>query len=778
MNKGDLVIEKKRLFRNFINSSEAIFFMYVPLSICFLVMLNLHKFMTPDWLPAHDSLFQFTKFLYIISAFQNGELPLWNSYLYGGAQPFYLLMNNALALNPIMWICMAFGTLFKLSHTGIFIFCSLTEIVFFALGGMLLIRELIKDNFIAVVAFIILLFCGDANYWSNQYYSFVLIEYVPWVLFFMIKYFRNQTTSNWILCSIIVCICCSIYYPCYLIAFLITAGILVLTIRFDLVADVNYHKLIMHFFTGIPVMIILLLPLYLDYHEITHDQYQLGRQGKNDKKITYEDRLPGEFAVSKGDVKRIFPGMFKVLQGYNESVPLIGMLAFIFMLRGFELFSRNSFFWYSLLFLMCLNYFAWSTPYHYLSFYLMPFYKIIRSYGFFSGFITLVATILACRGLGNMMHKYSQRSAGASRIGYWKTEIILCIIYVVLSGLYLPGRDRLVSLAVFMVLALFVLVNHRKIWSVLNQYKHLLAASFIVIGAFNLYTINGFSYQNDRAAIFNNTSGFGFAFTRPDDYTYKHPPKNVEMPYDNLLCCITNYHLAEKKDGPWFFFCNETALNRPVNTGLIMPEGWKRHHTTFIDKGYFRISGIKGFDRLMKEKLHFFRYYTVMNDKRFQNIGDFEPYLRKSVLPLEDDGKIGFRTARVEADTVENRNDVHTILPAAPALIMKGANRVSFSVEVPEDMFLLYTDLYHKGFRVFTDGVEKSLLRGMGVFKAVELRKGKHIVEFQFRPTYFYVFLLYLAISVGFFIFMSVVAMRSIASGARSSISNYRQGMV
>ncbi len=62
---------------------------------------------------------------------------------------------------------------------------------------------------------------------------------------------------------------------------------------------------------------------------------------------------------------------------------------------------------------------------------------------------------------------------------------------------------------------------------------------------------------------------------------------------------------------------------------------------------------------------------------------------------------------------------------------------------------MLYTDLYHSGFRAFIDGKEVPLLKGMGLFKAVELPWGRHTVEFRFEPPYRYVLLLYLISSVG-----------------------------
>ena len=140
----------------------------------------------------------------------------------------------------------------------------------------------------------------------------------------------------------------------------------------------------------------------------------------------------------------------------------------------------------------------------------------------------------------------------------------------------------------------------------------------------------------------------------------------------------------------------------------------------------------------------------------------FENYLKKSILVLENDSEVKFRNAKLDSNVAEGASETEKILPVNLSLIKKTANTVSFDIEVQDNAFMLYTDLYHRGFDANIDGKKASILKGMGAFKAVELSKGRHIVDFQFRPFHMYVIFLYLVVSVGFFVFAGIYGIAKI----------------
>jgi uncharacterized membrane protein YfhO len=92
-------------------------------------------------------------------------------------------------------------------------------------------------------------------------------------------------------------------------------------------------------------------------------------------------------------------------------------------------------------------------------------------------------------------------------------------------------------------------------------------------------------------------------------------------------------------------------------------------------------------------------------------------------------------------------------------LVQKTANTVTFSLTTPEDVFLLYTDLYYPGFSATVDGISVPVLRGMGAFKAIELSAGRHIVSFRFCPAFAWILGGYLLVALALLGFLMVWAM-------------------
>ncbi len=223
---------------------ERQFIAYVPITALLLIYLNAPSFRA-QWLPVHDTLTQFTEFVYALSAYQKGELPLWNSYLYGG-EPFYLYLNHGLLLNPFAWLGIVTGSLLKLSAAKIFAFYHLSEILFFGLGGLLFVRTLTGSTLAATVAFIVLVFSGDASYWANQIYAFTVIMYVPWLLFLGIQYVRHQTAMRAVVLAALTGISFNAYYPAYLITFLLTLAAMTGLFRRTIFSTIDYRKLLRH----------------------------------------------------------------------------------------------------------------------------------------------------------------------------------------------------------------------------------------------------------------------------------------------------------------------------------------------------------------------------------------------------------------------------------------------------------------------------------------------------------------------------------------------------
>jgi len=80
-------------------------------------------------------------------------------------------------------------------------------------------------------------------------------------------------------------------------------------------------------------------------------------------------------------------------------------------------------------------------------------------------------------------------------------------------------------------------------------------------------------------------------------------------------------------------------------------------------------------------------------------------------------------------------------LPVAPAawFIEDDLNKVVVRAGLPADGYLLLLDSYDPDWKVDVDGSAAPLMRANGIFRAVHLRPGTHVVTFQYRPHMFYI---------------------------------------
>lgn len=76
-------------------------------------------------------------------------------------------------------------------------------------------------------------------------------------------------------------------------------------------------------------------------------------------------------------------------------------------------------------------------------------------------------------------------------------------------------------------------------------------------------------------------------------------------------------------------------------------------------------------------------------------------------------------------------------LHATPVVEHYGPERVVVHADVQSPAFLVLTDTYDAGWRVWVDGREASLLRADYAFRAVALGPGSHTVKFRYRPPMF-----------------------------------------
>jgi len=135
--------------------------------------------------------------------------------------------------------------------------------------------------------------------------------------------------------------------------------------------------------------------------------------------------------------------------------------------------------------------------------------------------------------------------------------------------------------------------------------------------------------------------------------------------------------------------------------------------------------------------------------------GDMKIYENKNVLPrafvvtdykvLHSKEEIFAELANVRFDpatcVILDQEPKDTSVAATPGsanssahILDYTANRVTVEAETSRDGFLVLSDLYYSGWKVLVDGEEETLYRADYVFRGVQLREGRHVVEFVFDP--------------------------------------------
>jgi uncharacterized membrane protein YfhO len=78
-------------------------------------------------------------------------------------------------------------------------------------------------------------------------------------------------------------------------------------------------------------------------------------------------------------------------------------------------------------------------------------------------------------------------------------------------------------------------------------------------------------------------------------------------------------------------------------------------------------------------------------------------------------------------------------VPASATFVEDGLNRVVIQAGLPKDGYLVLFDTYTPDWKVQVDGAPAPMMRGDGLFRAVHVARGVHVVTFTYRPRALYV---------------------------------------
>jgi hypothetical protein len=110
---------------------------------------------------------------------------------------------------------------------------------------------------------------------------------------------------------------------------------------------------------------------------------------------------------------------------------------------------------------------------------------------------------------------------------------------------------------------------------------------------------------------------------------------------------------------------------------------------------------------------------------------------RSLPLPQGGEGKIKNKMGDHSGSPLRVTKYVGELHRGLPEFISESNNRLQLQVEVSGDSFLVLSDTYYPGWKVYVDGGEKKVYRANYTFRAVPLRAGTHQVEFVYDPLSF-----------------------------------------
>jgi len=137
----------------------------------------------------------------------------------------------------------------------------------------------------------------------------------------------------------------------------------------------------------------------------------------------------------------------------------------------------------------------------------------------------------------------------------------------------------------------------------------------------------------------------------------------------------------------------------------------------------------------------------------------------EALLEMRKDGFIPKDTVIIVGHDKQQNQKELVIEPSMVKIVDYKAQKVEINVDAMNNGFLVLSDRYYPGWKVYIDGKESHLYNANYIFRAVELNKGKHSVVFVFNPLSFRIGL-YMSIisSIAIIVLTLTVIVRAVIS--------------
>ncbi len=179
------------------NSAKRIHLLLLILVGCIAWVLVNWGILSREYIFSHDSYYWYGLFHYFAESVQNGFIPLWNPYAHSG-EIFFTNIGAQLLLDPLTLIGIVAGKIFKVKDLFyLYEIITFLRLILIATGIQLFLNEIIPKikKYWYFTFFVLLLSSFTINAY-HQSGSFLIFSYIPFILLFMVRFFKDPSWLN------------------------------------------------------------------------------------------------------------------------------------------------------------------------------------------------------------------------------------------------------------------------------------------------------------------------------------------------------------------------------------------------------------------------------------------------------------------------------------------------------------------------------------------------------------------------------------------------------
>ncbi len=654
---------------------------------------------------------------FYIENIRRGIYPMWESTRQGGV-PAEFFMRRIGAPNPFFFLIIPLEAFFDcfvdraannsadIPYTYGYLWFLAIYFFIGMIGFYLLARRIFRDTYAAITAFLLLLF---SSLGTLLFFNYIILLFVPfvWFFYFLMAFFEKQEKQNFLgltFCSMLII---STYIPFYFLTIFLSFLIVFALVYFRYLKEFilrcfQFLKSNKIFVCCCLVAFILsLLPGVLFYLDGGKGDFVLagrqaadfiGKVGLLDMNVlevsTRRVTEPG--IITKLQFEKIFPDLHKANLEMLY-VPLFALLIFVF---GLGLSVNRRLIFFALLGFGTFLISSTEAPFFAFLHKHVFFFRYFRNLTNFLWLLMLPVTILFLVEQFRLLIHYRPQTKKAK----YGCLAVLIFLHVLVAFMVYAQKNAIVT--TYGVLFLSCLYFMYYVWSGKKGVFFFIFPLFILIV---MQPLQVFHYYQDNA-------------TKIDRQNFRYGP--YLMPYlENPFESKEYLFSVEEKIKNLKIDPLEPKIKKtfPIYFGM---RWWDSLHRDFNSKSI---------EALKRAKLRVYDRVEVVNEKQLDHKRierAFEQY--ENVAFVFDDHQEHYLNKDVAPV------DPHPQFLSDEALVSYGVNFIKFETDFDTRKFLVYNDVYHRGWNAFVNGEKTSIWRANIAFKGVWVPAGKNVVHLRF----------------------------------------------